>query len=124
MVLFLEAGGLRVEKSVIEGAGSAVGEYIYVKLGPVEVEAEYDLEDDVLYYLQVCDGGLCSTWHEGEPDRPPPRRLLKTAVRMLDEVGAFSRAARAALGALRGLARRRSSRVGTSNRAHRPRTYT
>ncbi|WP_245521961.1 hypothetical protein [Pyrobaculum neutrophilum] len=117
-VVLIRRRGLVVKKSVIERGGSPVGEYIYVKRGLFEAEAEYDLEDGVLYYLQVCWLGTCAVWYDGEPDRPVPPHLARRALAYFGELAKFSHAAVAAMRVLTS-SLGHSSPLSTSDLTHR-----
>ncbi|MEM4838594.1 MAG: hypothetical protein QXD65_02825, partial [Pyrobaculum sp.] len=84
--IFIKRGPLIIKKVIIKKGGRAIGEYIFVKKGLFESEAEYDIEEGVLYYLQLCWLGRCTIWFEGEPDRNPPRQLLEKAKRVFTEL--------------------------------------
>ncbi|ABL87830.1 conserved hypothetical protein [Pyrobaculum islandicum DSM 4184] len=96
-VLLIRRRGLVVRKTLIKHNNAIIGEYIYVRRGLFEAEAEYDLEDGVLYYLQICWFNRCITWFEGEPDKMPPLPLLERARKFFGELAKFSQAAEAAL---------------------------
>ncbi|AAL62985.1 hypothetical protein [Pyrobaculum aerophilum] len=118
LTLLVRRRGLLIKKALIKHNGRAVGEYIYVKRGLFEAEAEFDLEDGVLYYLQICWFRRCSVWFDGEPDRPPAAALIKKALAILSEMASFSEAAKAALRAVASW-KSRSSQFRTSDLTHR-----
>ncbi len=97
LAVLIRRGGLTIRKTYLRRGDAVVGEYIFVKRGLFEVEAEYDLEDRVLYYLQICWFGRCVVWFNGEPDRKPSPALVKRAIAFFRELSGFSYAAKAAL---------------------------
>jgi hypothetical protein len=100
LAVLISRGGLTIKKTYLRRGDAVVGEYIFVKRGLFEAEAEYDLEDRVLYYLQICWFGRCVVWFDGEPDREPSPMLVRRAVALFRELSKFSHAAKAALRAL------------------------
>ncbi|MEM1902998.1 MAG: hypothetical protein QXR64_07480 [Pyrobaculum sp.] len=120
--IFIKRGPLIIKKVIIKKGGRAIGEYIFVKKGLFESEAEYDIEEGVLYYLQLCWLGRCTIWFEGEPDRNPPRQLLEKAKRVFTELAHFSHAA-VAVSKLLASYSSRSSPISTSDLSHRPMIY-
>lgn len=118
LAVLVRRGGLVIKKTVIKRGEEATGEYIYVRHGLFEAEAEFDLEDNVLYYLQICWLRRCYVWFDGEPDRAVPNALSRRATSILKELGEFSVAARAALRILAS-SKSRSSRVRSSDLSHR-----
>jgi len=109
--------GLIIKKALLRRGSAIVGEYIFVKRGLFEAEAEYDIEDDVLYYLQICWLGRCIVWFDEEPDRRPPPAFVKRAVAFFRELAKFSLAAKVALRVLVS-SRSRSSSFRTSDLTH------
>ena len=97
LAVLIRRGGLTIKKTHLRRGDAVVGEYIFVKRGLFEAEAEYDLEDRVLYYLQICWFGRCVVWFNGEPDRKPSPALVKRAIAFFRELSGFSYAAKAAL---------------------------
>jgi hypothetical protein len=97
LAVLIRRGGLTVSKTLLKRGDLPVGEYIFVKHGTFEAEAEYDLEEHILYYLQICWFGRCVVWFNGEPDRKPSLALVKRAIAFFRELSGFSYAAKAAL---------------------------
>jgi hypothetical protein len=118
LAVLIRRGGLTVKKTLLKRGDLPVGEYIFVKHGMFEAEAEYDLEERVLYYLQICWFGKCVMWFDGEPDREPSPMLVRRAVALFRELAKFSYAARSALRILTS-STSRSSPVRTSDPTHR-----
>jgi hypothetical protein len=118
LAMLIRRSGLVIKKTVIRRGEEVVGEYIYVRRGLFEAEAEFDLEDNVLYYLQMCWLRRCYVWFDGEPDRAVPNALIKRAISIFRELGEFSVAARAVLRMLAS-SKSRSSHVRSSDPFHR-----
>ena len=118
LAVLIRMGGLVIRKVMIKRGEEVVGEYIYVRKGLFEAEAEYDVEDGVLYYFQVCWFKNCVVWYDGEPDREPSLMLIRRAFLILRELSAFSTAAKAAADLLASY-KSRSSHVSSSDLAHR-----
>ncbi|MFN3803689.1 MAG: hypothetical protein ACK4SY_01380 [Pyrobaculum sp.] len=118
LAVYIRRGGFSIKKTVIRRGGREVGEYIYVKHGLFELEAEYDLEEGNLYFLELCWADRCSLWHEGEPDREPTPLVVKKSFQILREVAQFSYAASAAYRLIASYLSR-SSAVSTSDLTHR-----
>jgi len=117
LAVLIRRGGLTIKKTFLRRGDATVGEYIFVKRGLFEAEAEYDLEDRVLYYLQICWFGRCAVWFDGEPDRKPSPVLVKRAIAFFRELSGFSHAAKAALRVLLSSISR-SSPLSTSDLIH------
>ena len=117
LAVLIRRGGLTIKKTHLRRGDAVVGEYIFVKRGLFEAEAEYDLEDRVLYYLQICWLGRCVVWYDGEPDRKPSPALVKRAITFFRELAQFSYAAKAALRVLSSYISR-SSPLSTSDLIH------
>ena len=117
LAVLIRRGGLIIRKTFLRRGDAIVGEYIFVKRGLFEAEAEYDLEDRVLYYLQICWFGRCAVWFDGEPDRKPSLVLVKRAIAFFRELSKFSHAAKAALRVLSSSISR-SSPLSTSDLIH------
>jgi hypothetical protein len=117
LAVLIRRGGLTIKKTHLRRGDAVVGEYIFVKRGLFEAEAEYDLEDRVLYYLQICWFGRCAVWFDGEPDRKPSPALVKRAIAFFRELSGFSYAAKAALRVLSSSISR-SSPLSTSDLIH------
>jgi len=117
LAVLIRRGGLTIKKTHLRRGDAVVGEYIFVKRGLFEAEAEYDLEDRVLYYLQICWLGRCVVWFDGEPDRKPSPALVKRAITFFRELAQFSYAAKAALRVLSSYISR-SSPLSTSDLIH------
>jgi len=115
--LYIRKRGLVIRKEVIKSGGRVVGEYLYIKHGLFEAEAEYDVEDGVLYYLQICWFKRCFIWYDGEPDAVPPMKLLKKAIAVFKELSGFSSVATVAVNTITSYLRR-SSRLRSSDLAH------
>lgn len=122
VAVFIKRGPLTIKKVLIRRLGHVAGEYLFIKRGLFEAEVEYDIEDEVVYYLQLCWLGRCIVWFEGEPDRKPPRHLLEKAEEIFREVAYFSRAALASLKLLASFSSRSSS-LSISDLSHRPVVY-
>lgn len=97
LALLIRRGVLLIKKTYIKKGETVIGEYIFVKRGLFEAEAEYDIEEGVLYYLQICWLGRCYVWYNEEPDRAPPPLVVKRARKIFRELSKFSVAANAAL---------------------------
>ncbi len=117
LAILIRQGGLTVRKTLLKRGGLPAGEYIFVKHGTFEAEAEYDLEEHILYYLQICWFGKCVVWFDGEPDREPSPMLVRRAVSLFRELSKFSYAAKAALRTLTS-STSRSSPLRTSDLTH------
>jgi len=115
--LYIRKGGLVIRKEIIKSGGRVAGEYLYVRHGLFEAEAEYDVEDDVLYYLQICWFKRCFIWYDGEPDAAPPMQLLKKAIAVFKELSGFSNVAAVVVKTIASYIRR-SSRLRSSDPAH------
>ncbi|MFB6491256.1 MAG: hypothetical protein TU35_008505 [Thermoproteus sp. AZ2] len=98
--VLIRARGLRLVKKYVVAGGRVLGEYIYIRVRGMEIEAEYDVEDRALYYLSIC-GRSCVVWTDGEPDKAPGRNAVRRAYVILREAAKFSSAARAALRIIR-----------------------
>jgi len=115
--LYIKKGGLVIRKEVIKSGDKVAGEYLYVRRGLFEAEAEYDVEDDVLYYLQICWFKRCFIWYDGEPDAVPPMKLLKKAIAVFKELSGFSNVAAVVVKTIASYICR-SSRLRFSDLAH------
>ncbi|MEZ0318604.1 MAG: hypothetical protein ABWK05_01235 [Pyrobaculum sp.] len=118
LAVLIRAGSLVIRKVLVKRGKKVAGEYIYVRKGLFEAEAEYDVEDGILYYFQVCWFKKCVVWYDGEPDREPSLSLIRRAFLILRELSAFSTAAKVAADLLASY-NSRSSHVSSSDLAHR-----
>ncbi|MFN7105206.1 MAG: hypothetical protein ACK4M3_01255 [Pyrobaculum sp.] len=118
LAVYIRRKGLSIKKTLINHGGKAVGEYIYVRRGLFELEAEYSLEERNLYFLELCWADRCFLWHEGEPDRELTPLVVKRSLEILREVSQFSYAAREAYGLVASYLSR-SSTISTSDLTHR-----
>lgn len=118
LAVYINRDVLKVKKYSIKNGVVTIGEYIYVKHGLFEAEAEYDVEDGVLYYLQICWLNKCVVFYDGEPDHPLSPAAVRRAWAIFGELASWSQAAKATLRVLASYIRR-SSPIGTSNPTHR-----